>query len=120
MGLIVGYGLDDMDIITNPMPRPVTTIFGNPSSSLIECRIQGVECAIMPRDSVSPTVPPNLINYRANIWALKEAGCTHVVDIVTAGSLKEEIKPGDLVVPDSFIDLYVPTFKIEKFIYFAF
>ncbi|KAI4467788.1 s-methyl-5'-thioadenosine phosphorylase [Holotrichia oblita] len=104
VGIIVGYGLDDMDIMTNPMPRPVTTIFGNPSSSLIECRIQGVECAIMPRNSVSPTLPPNLINYRANIWALKEAGCTHVIDILTAGSLKEEIKPGMFIIPSNFID----------------
>ncbi|GJQ76764.1 hypothetical protein Trydic_g15606 [Trypoxylus dichotomus] len=104
VGLIVGHGLDDMDIIRNPMPRPVTTIFGDPSNLLIECMINGMECAIMPRCPESPYIPPNLINYRANVWALKEAGCTHVIDIVTSGSLKEEIKPGSFLMPDNFID----------------
>lgn len=50
------------------------------------------------------TVMPTNINYRANIWALKEEGCTHVVVTTACGSLREEYKPGDLVFPDQFID----------------
>lgn len=105
MGLIIGQGLDDMDIIRNRVPRPVTTIFGDPSNELIDCIIEGMECAVMARDATSPFLPPNTTNYRANVWALKEAGCTHVIDVITAGSLKEEIKPGDYLMPDNFIDL---------------
>jgi 5'-methylthioadenosine phosphorylase len=47
---------------------------------------------------------PSQVNFRANIWALKEAGCTHIVASTATGSLKEEIVPGDLVVLDNFID----------------
>lgn len=52
------------------------------------------------------TINPSSINYRANIWALKEAGCTHVIVSSATGSLQEDIKPGDLVIVDSFIDRY--------------
>ena len=50
---------------------------------------------------------PSLINYRANIWALKEEGCTHVIVSTACGSLQEEIAPGDLVILDQFIDRYI-------------
>lgn len=50
-------------------------------------------------------ITPSKVNYRANIWALKEAGCTHVIVSSACGSLQENIAPGDLVIPDSFIDL---------------
>ena len=50
-------------------------------------------------------ITPSKVNYRANIWALKEAGCTHVIVSSACGSLQEDIAPGDLVIPDSFIDL---------------
>lgn len=106
VGVIVGCGLDDLDIIGSRVERPVTTIFGDPSGVLIECVIEGMECALISREGISHR-PPNMINYRANIWALKEAGCSHVVDMVTAGSLKEDIKPGDFIFPDNFLDLLV-------------
>lgn len=62
------------------------------------------------------TVNPSNVNYRANIWALKAVGCTHVIVSTATGSLKEDIKPGDLVVVDSFIDRYkfYNTFYIDN------
>lgn len=51
------------------------------------------------------SISPTNVNYRANIWALKHLGCTHIIASSATGSLKEEIKPGDLVILDSFIDL---------------
>lgn len=50
---------------------------------------------------------PSLVNYRANIWALKQMGCTHILASTATGSLKEEISPGDIVLMDSFIDRFV-------------
>lgn len=70
----------------------------------MEGKIGGVDCIILPRHGRKHSIMPGNINYRANIWALKEQGCTHVIATNATGSLKEDIHPGDLVILDSFID----------------
>jgi 5'-methylthioadenosine phosphorylase len=72
--------------------------------ALIIGKISGVDCVLLARHGRKHDVSPTNINYRANIWALKEAGCTHILASTACGSLKEEIKPGNLVILDSFID----------------
>jgi 5'-methylthioadenosine phosphorylase len=104
IGIIGGSGLDDPDILENRKELFVDTIYGKPSDALIEGRIDGIDCVLLARHGRKHAISPTNVNYRANIWALKEAGCTVVVASIACGSLKEEVRPGDLVVIDQFID----------------
>lgn len=104
VGIIGGSGLDNPDILKNRTERTVTTIFGSPSDSLIEGEIEGVPCILLARHGRQHSIMPGNVNYRANIWALKEAGCTHLVVSTATGSLQEHINRGDFVILDSFID----------------
>ncbi|XP_066257458.1 S-methyl-5'-thioadenosine phosphorylase-like [Euwallacea similis] len=104
IGIIGGSGLDDPDILKNRTEKKVTTPYGSPSDSLILGHINGIEIAILARHGRKHTIMPSNVNYRANIWALKEEGCTHVIATNACGSLQEEIVPGDLVLIDNFID----------------
>lgn len=99
--------MDNPDILRNRSVREVTTIFGAPSDCLIEGEIDGVPCVLLARHGRKHDIMPSKVNYRANIWALKEAGCTHLVVSTATGSLQENIQPGDLVIPDSFIDRFL-------------
>lgn len=71
---------------------------------LITGEISNVQCVLLARHGRKHSLIPGKVNYRANIWALKEAGCTHIVATTATGSLQEHIKPGDLVLLDNFID----------------
>ncbi len=82
----------------------IDTPYGKPSSLLKTGRIEGVETVILARHGTGHSIYPTGVNYRANIHALKEIGCTHVLATTAVGSLREEIKPGDLVFVDQFID----------------
>ncbi|XP_052893553.1 S-methyl-5'-thioadenosine phosphorylase [Anopheles moucheti] len=104
IGIIGGSGLDDSQIIENRTERVVNTHFGIPSDVLIEGKIAGVDCVLLARHGRNHSIMPSNVNYRANIWALKTLGCTHVIVSTATGSLKEEIHPGDIVIPDNFID----------------
>lgn len=77
---------------------------GAPSDVLVEGKINGVECVLLARHGRKHSIMPSNVNYRANIWALKNVGCTHVVVSTATGSLQENIKPGDIVIIDNFID----------------
>lgn len=103
MGLIGGSCFDE-SIFKDQKERKVQTIYGDPSDALIEGTINGVQCVLLARHGRKHTINPSNVNYRANIWALKEAGCTHVLVSTAIGSLKEEVKPGDFIVVDTFID----------------
>lgn len=104
IGIIGGSGLDNPDILKNRTEKTVTTIFGSPSDALIEGEIEGVPCVLLARHGRKHTIMPGNVNYRANVWALKEAGCTHLVVSTATGSLQEHISRGDFVILDSFID----------------
>ncbi|KAF2895936.1 hypothetical protein ILUMI_10239 [Ignelater luminosus] len=104
IGIIGGSGLDDPDILKNRKEKQVSTIFGDPSDCLIEGEIKGVPCVLLARHGRKHSIMPGKVNYRANIWALKEAGCTHLIVSTATGSLQEHIKRGDVVIPNSFID----------------
>ena len=82
----------------------VTTKFGNPSSPLTTGKINNVDVVILSRHGKKHSIMPSNVNYRANIMALKEQGCTHIIATTACGSLKEEINPGHLVFCDQFID----------------
>jgi 5'-methylthioadenosine phosphorylase len=104
IGIIGGSGLDDPDILQNPRDEEISTPYGAPSSPLKKGTINGVDVIILARHGREHTLPPHKVNYRANINALKQAGCTHILATTAVGSLREEIKPGHFVVLDQFID----------------
>jgi 5'-methylthioadenosine phosphorylase len=104
IGIIGGSGLDDPKILEGGRDRRVTTAWGDPSSPLKEGRIGDKEVAILARHGREHTIPPTQVNYRANIRALKDSGCEAILATTAVGSLREDIRRGDLVVIDQFID----------------
>lgn len=104
IGIIGGSGLDNPDIITDARDIEVNTPYGNPTSLLKIGRINNVEVVLIARHGREHTIPPTFVNYRANIQALKEQECTHILATTACGSLREEIGRGDLVILDQFID----------------
>ncbi|GIY36462.1 s-methyl-5'-thioadenosine phosphorylase [Caerostris darwini] len=104
IGIIGGSGLDDPDILADRKELVCSNSYGDPSDCLIEGKIKDVDCILLARHGRKHDIMPSDINYRANIFALKEQGCTHVIVTNACGSLKEEIKPGDIIFPDQFID----------------
>src|SRR3990167_5422804 len=104
IGIIGGSGLDNPNILQEACDVEVDTKYGRPSSSLKTGKINGVEVVLLARHGRSHTIPPTQVNFRANILALKEQGCTHIIATTAVGSLREEIKPNHLVFCDQFID----------------
>ena len=104
IGIIGGSGLDDPKILKEPKDTEIETPYGMPSSLIKEGKIDGVDIAEIARHGRKHTIPPTQVNFRANIYALKEIGCTHILATTACGSLREDIKRGDLVILDQFID----------------
>ena len=104
IGIIGGSGLDNPDILESPSDIEADTPYGAPNSTLRQGRIKGRDVILLARHGRAHTCPPTWVNYRANVWALKNAGCTHILATTAVGSLKAEIRRGDLVILDQFID----------------
>ena len=104
IGIIGGSGLDDPDILKDVQEVLVETPYGSPSSALTCGSIGGRDVAIIARHGKDHSIYPSAVNFRANIWALKEHGCTHILAATAVGSLREEIAPGHIVFPNQFID----------------
>ncbi len=104
IGIIGGSGLDDPKIFVKPKEKVIKTPYGKPSDKLVTGIIAGKQVVILARHGKKHSLPPHLVSYRANIWALKSAGCSHILATTVCGSLREEMKPGDLVFIDQFID----------------
>ncbi|HZG48553.1 MAG TPA: S-methyl-5'-thioadenosine phosphorylase [Thermoleophilaceae bacterium] len=83
---------------------PVPTPYGPPSAPVRVGRIEGVEVAFMPRHGDEHTLPPHRINYRANVWAMKEVGARRLIGPCACGSLRPELEPGTFVICDQFVD----------------
>ncbi|MFC1685760.1 S-methyl-5'-thioadenosine phosphorylase [Nanoarchaeota archaeon] len=104
IGIIGGSGLDNPGILEETKDIEVETPYGKPSSPLKLGKIKGKEVVLLARHGREHTIPPTQVNFRANIHALKEQGCTHIIATTAVGSLKEEIGRGDFVILDQFID----------------
>jgi len=102
IGVFGGTGfyrfLDDVE------EMPVATPYGPPSAPVRVGRVEGTEVAFMPRHGDDHTLPPHRINYRANVWAMREVGVRRVIGPAACGSLKPELSPGTFVVCDQFFD----------------
>lgn len=104
IGIIGGSGLDDPKLLKDYEELTMKTKYGKPSSSFMTGTIKGVDVAILARHGRNHSIYPSGVNYRANVSALKDVGCTHILATTAVGSLREEIHPGHLVFPDQFID----------------
>jgi 5'-methylthioadenosine phosphorylase len=119
VGIIGGSGLGEaLAAQVKGRPASVSTPFGAPSDAIVQTEFAGTPVAVLNRHGPGHLISPSMVNYRANIYALKALGCTHIIASGAVGSLREEIKPKDLVIPDQVIDKTsrrVPTFFDEFF-----
>lgn len=104
IGIIGGSGLDNPDILKDAKDIEVDTPYGKPTSPLKTGKIHNTEVILIARHGREHTIPPTQVNFRANIQALKDQGCTHILATTACGSLRLEIERGDLVILDQFID----------------
>jgi len=104
IGIIGGSGLDNPDILQNPKDIEVETPYGMPSSLFLNGLIHGKEVYILARHGRQHIYPPTQVNFRANIAAFKNVGCTYILATTAVGSLRMEIDRGHLVILDQFID----------------
>src|SRR5919112_2185063 len=111
IGILGGSGLYELDALEESQWIAVDTPWGPPSDELLIGRIEGVKFVFLPRHGRGHRIPPGEVNARANVDALKRAGCTDPVAISAVGSLREELAPGRFVLVDQFIDR---TFAREK------
>ncbi len=104
IGIIGGSGLYSMPGLTDLREERVTTPFGDPSDPLVFGALEGRRVVFLARHGRGHRILPSELNFRANIYALKAAGVTSILSISAVGSLKQEHKPTDFVIPDQFID----------------
>jgi len=104
LGIIGGSGIYQIDGLADAQWRRIESPFGTPSDALLTGTLDGQRLVFLPRHGRGHRIPPNEINFRANIDALKRAGCTEIVSVSAVGSLKAELAPGTFVVIDQFID----------------
>ncbi|MGD1899662.1 MAG: S-methyl-5'-thioadenosine phosphorylase [Phormidesmis sp.] len=104
IGIIGGSGLYQMNALTDVQEVSVETPFGAPSDALIVGKLDGVSVAFLARHGRGHTLLPSELPFRANIYAMKSLGVEYLISASAVGSLKEEAKPVDMVVPDQFID----------------
>ena len=96
--------MDDPKLLKDIEEKSVDTPYGKPSSNLTIGKIGSVDIVILARHGKDHSIYPTGVNYRANLHALKSEGCTHILATTAVGSLREEIRPGDFVFIDQFID----------------
>ena len=111
IGIIGGSGLYDIEGLQDAKWQTVETPWGEPSDQIFTGTLNGVKMAFLPRHGRGHVQSPSSINYRANIDALKRIGVTDVISVSACGSFREDMKPGDFVIVDQFIDR---TFAREK------
>ncbi|MCT7959365.1 S-methyl-5'-thioadenosine phosphorylase [Laspinema sp. D1] len=104
IGIIGGSGLYQMEALKDIEEVPMNTPFGSPSDAAIIGTLDGIRVAFLARHGRHHSLMPSEIPFRANIYALKQLGVDYIISASAVGSLKEEVKPLDMVVPDQFID----------------
>jgi 5'-methylthioadenosine phosphorylase len=104
LGVIGGSGLYEMDGLTDVEQVTVKTPFGDPSDAFMTGMLDGVRMVFLPRHGKGHRLLPSEVNYRANIYGMKKLGVTRLISVSAVGSMREEIEPGHIVIPDQFID----------------
>ena len=104
IGIIGGSGLYDMAELTDREERQVSTPFGDPSAAYVIGTLRGKRVAFLARHGMGHRLMPSELNFRANIYGFKTLGVEYILSASAVGSLKEQYKPLDLVIPDQFVD----------------
>jgi 5'-methylthioadenosine phosphorylase len=104
VGVIGGSGLYEMEGLEDIQRVSVATPFGDPSDAFIVGHLEGVQVVFLPRHGRAHRIQPSSLNFRANIYGMKTLGVQWIIGVSAVGSMKETIHPGDMVVPDQFID----------------
>lgn len=107
IAIIGGTGLTSIKGLEITGREIVQTPFGEPSGPLVRGDLAGNHIYFLPRHGAGHTIPPHKINYRANIWALKEAGIEQVIAVNAVGGIRNDMQPGSLIIPDQIIDYTV-------------
>ncbi|MCE2949222.1 MAG: S-methyl-5'-thioinosine phosphorylase [Betaproteobacteria bacterium] len=104
LAIIGGSGLTKLATIEDPHRRVVRTPYGEPSGALTFGRLCGREVVFLPRHGHAHSIAPHEVNYRANIWALREEKATAIVSVASVGGIRADLAPGVLAVPHQIID----------------
>ncbi|MGH7884786.1 MAG: S-methyl-5'-thioadenosine phosphorylase [Thermodesulfobacteriota bacterium] len=104
IGVIGGSGLYEIEGITNIEYLDLNTPWGKPSDRLVKGVLDDTTLIFLPRHGRGHTLMPSEINFRANVFAMKQLGAEWIISVSAVGSMKEEIKPGHIFIPDQFID----------------
>lgn len=104
LAIIGGSGLTRLANLEVTERRQVPTPYGEPSGALTFGRISGRAVVFLARHGDQHTIPPHQVNYRANIWALSQCGALGIVAVAAVGSIRSDLRPGDLVIPHQIID----------------
>ena len=104
IGVIGGSGIYDIEGLSNTRWVRVSSPFGEPSDELLFGDLEGQPLVFLPRHGRGHKLPPNGVNYRANVDALKRSGVTDILSLSAVGSFREELSPGTFVLVDQFID----------------
>src|SRR5688572_30090318 len=104
LAIIGGSGLSKLGIMEVTRRKVVRTPYGEPSGALTFGLIRKREVVFLARHGYGHTIAPHEVNYRANIWALKDAGADTVVSVASVGGIRKDVLPGMLMLPDQVID----------------
>jgi 5'-methylthioadenosine phosphorylase len=104
LGVIGGSGLYEMEGLEHVERITLQTPFGDPSDSFVTGVLDGVSMVFLPRHGRGHRLLPSEVNYRANVYGMKQLGVTQLISVSAVGSMREEIEPGHIVIPDQFID----------------
>ena len=104
LGIIGGSGLYGLEGLENVRTEAIETPWGAPSSVLTFGELNGIQLVFLPRHGPHHAIPPSDIPFKANIAALKQAGCTDILSVSACGSLREDLPPGHFVVVDQYVD----------------
>lgn len=104
IGVIGGSGLYEMEGLEEIQTISLKTPFGDPSDSFIVGRLEGMKVVFLPRHGKGHRIQPSSLNFRANIYGMKKLGAQWIIGVSAVGSMKESIHPGDMVIPNQFID----------------
>ena len=104
LAIIGGSGLTQLASLEVTFRKAARTPYGEPSGALTFGKLHGRDVAFLARHGYGHTIPPHEVNYRANIWALREEGATEIVSVASVGGIRADLGPGTLVIPHQIID----------------
>lgn len=104
LAIIGGSGLTTLSSLDVSHREVVRTPYGEPSGALVFGQIGGQPAVFLPRHGYGHTIPPHMVNYRANLWALHNSGATGIISVASVGGIRADLEPGEIVLPHQVID----------------